>query len=207
MSSWGHQLKVINAVLGPGPERPHRADVQNRTCKPNQARPGERSDKRGMRRTAPSSKGEEEPQTKVPSLCSPAHQTGSSRNFPYPVVFVDVGMDGPSSHKNDKGSRPKPSRPLGAKVSPICRRLYCSTKVLNKHVKVVGGRKFGCSKCPKKSKTESNRVRHKKNCTRSPQHPPGQLAGPSRWPKGRVCPGPAGNIPHVSPGRRTEGTL
>ena len=34
-----------------------------------------------------------------------------------------------------------------------------------------GGQKFGCSKCPKKYKTESNRPKHEKGCTRDPRSP------------------------------------
>ena len=44
---------------------------------------------------APSSEDEEKPQTKVPSLHSPAHQPLSPRPVHNAVAFLAVDMDGP----------------------------------------------------------------------------------------------------------------
>ena len=113
-----------------GEQSPPRRNMRVRSVPP-----GERSDGRGERQTAPSSEDKEEPQTKY---------------IPDPVAFVEVGPDGSSSHKKDKGSWLNPPVPLGSKICPICRRHCRSTRVLNKHVKEVhSSMKFRSGKCPK----------------------------------------------------------
>ena len=66
------------------------------------APPGERIGGRGSRWAAPSSMGEEEPQTKVPSPRSPAYQPLSPRSVPTVVAFEDVDLEGHRRHNEDK---------------------------------------------------------------------------------------------------------
>ena len=84
----------------------------------------------------PSTKDEEKPQAKVPSLHSPAHQPLSHRPAPNAVVFVE------------------PYSPPGAKRCPICHKRYTGTKTLNMHVKEVhSGQK--CREVPQKIQGQS----------------------------------------------------